>query len=230
MHYLSQIQDGPSTPDHGRHLVPVILTADTHYHTTITAALPDLRRHCIHAAALEQAATLKSRFGNNLLLFIDIDSYGAPALYRFMGQRQETGAAIIGVSDCDELKTVIGYLKSGISGYFLKSEMNAELVVHAIMTLLSNGFPLSAGITQKIIHNLIAVQQINYDALLSGREQDILRRLVHGGSYKMIASELDISVETVRHHIKNLYKKLGVNSKGEVIAKILNPVNNPPFM
>ncbi|TWI92246.1 response regulator transcription factor [Chitinophaga japonensis] len=229
MHYLSQIQDGPSTPDHGRHLVPVILTADAHYHTILTGALPDLRQHCFHTALL-QTATLKNRFGNNLLLFVDIDSYGATALQRFMGHRQDLRPAIIGLSDCEDLKTVIGYLKSGIRGYFLKNEMNAELVVHAIMTLLNNGFPLSAGITQKIIHDLIAVQQVNYEALLSGREQDILRRLVHGGSYKMIASELDISVETVRHHIKNLYKKLGVNSKGEVIAKILNPANNPPFM
>ncbi|GAA0535128.1 hypothetical protein GCM10009415_15950 [Chitinophaga japonensis] len=191
--------------------------------------MPDLRQHCFHTALL-QTATLKNRFGNNLLLFVDIDSYGATALQRFMGHRQDLRPAIIGLSDCEDLKTVIGYLKSGIRGYFLKNEMNAELVVHAIMTLLNNGFPLSAGITQKIIHDLIAVQQVNYEALLSGREQDILRRLVHGGSYKMIASELDISVETVRHHIKNLYKKLGVNSKGEVIAKILNPANNPPFM
>src|SRR5690606_28848988 len=111
MHYLSQIQDGPSTPDHGRHLIPVILTADAYYHTTITTALPDLRQHCIHTTSLEQkrAAALKSRFGNNLLLFIDIDSYGPPALYRFMGHLQKADIAIIGLSDCDDLKTVIGY-------------------------------------------------------------------------------------------------------------------------
>jgi DNA-binding NarL/FixJ family response regulator len=56
---------------------------------------------------------------------------------------------------------------------------------------------------------------------LTAREQDIVNGLVDGLSYKMIADRYDISIDTVRAHIRNIYKKLHVNSKAEVIAKSL---------
>ena len=56
---------------------------------------------------------------------------------------------------------------------------------------------------------------------LSEREYDIVLALVEGLSYKMIADKYDISLDTVRQHIRNVYRKLNVNSKGEVITKKL---------
>ena len=55
---------------------------------------------------------------------------------------------------------------------------------------------------------------------LAAREQQILQLLMQGYSYKMIASELAISIETVRTHIKRIYEKLHVHSAPEAIAKI----------
>lgn len=56
---------------------------------------------------------------------------------------------------------------------------------------------------------------------LSPREKDVLVLLIKGHSYKMISCSLYISIETVRSHLKNVYRKLGVNSKGEAINKAL---------
>ena len=56
---------------------------------------------------------------------------------------------------------------------------------------------------------------------LTPREQDIVNGLVDGLSYKLIADRFDISIDTVRAHIRNIYKKLHVNSKAEVITKSL---------
>ncbi len=166
------------------------------------------------------------------MLFIDIDAYGIASLISFMKRHEPPPEiTVIGLSDCSELNLVINYLKSGIGGYFLKNELNAELIVHTIMTLQGGGFPLSPGITQKIIQSLISSQKNNYSSLPSHREQQILHRLVKGASYKIVAHELNISLETVRYHIKKLYKKLNVNSKGEAIAKMLkNADTHPPFM
>lgn len=232
MQHLSTTQEGPSKSDNSRHLRPVIITADKQFHATVTEALPDLQDHCIHASSLRHTEELNELFGDDLLLFVDIDSYGISALVHFI-KRQEPPPEItvVGLSDCNELNLVISYLKAGISGYFLKHELNAELIVHTIQTLLSNGFPLSPGITQKIVHGIIATQKNNYASLLSHREQQIVTRLVNGCSYKIIAHELHISLETVRYHIKKMYKKLDVNSKGEIISKMLKSRNShPPFM
>ena len=54
---------------------------------------------------------------------------------------------------------------------------------------------------------------------LTERENDIVQGLVDGLSYKMIAVRLNISLDTVRQHIKNIYRKLNVNSRTEVISK-----------
>ena len=56
---------------------------------------------------------------------------------------------------------------------------------------------------------------------LSGREKEVLQSLVDGNSYKMVAAEMGISVDTVRSHIRNIYDKLHVNSKSEAVAKAL---------
>ena len=57
--------------------------------------------------------------------------------------------------------------------------------------------------------------------ILRSRQHQIVEGLADGLSYKLIASKYDISIETVRDHIKKIYKKLGVNSKAEVISKKL---------
>ena len=61
----------------------------------------------------------------------------------------------------------------------------------------------------------------SYKELLTAKEQQVVAAMVDGLSYKMIAVRLGISLETVRQHIKNIYRKLQVNSKAEVIIKSL---------
>jgi DNA-binding NarL/FixJ family response regulator len=231
MHHLSQAREGPSKPDNHRHLQPVIITADKLFHASISATLPDLQDHCIHVSSLRKLVELQAAFGDELLLFADIDSYGIPSLTRFMKRHvPPPEITVIGLSECSELNMVIKYLQSGINGYFLKHEISDELIVQCIMTLLAGDFPISSGITQKIIQALIR-QKDDYSLLLSNKEQQILTRLLNGSSYKLVANELNISLETVRYHIKRMYKKLDVNSKGEIIAKMLkNRDGHPPFM
>jgi DNA-binding NarL/FixJ family response regulator len=229
MHDLSKTQEDQS-PENTL-LRPVIITANQHFYDAIMLSIPELQQYCIHASLLEHIKPLWSLLGNNLLVFIDLDSYEAASLINFMCSVQQVAEdTIIGLSECDDPDQAISYLRSGFGGYFLKSEMNAGLIAHTISTLLNNGLPLSPSITQKIIVGLIDVQKNPYESLLSKREQEILNRLVEGSSYKMIAHELSISIETVRHHIKHLYKKLNVNSKGEAIAKMLRYTGAPPFM
>lgn len=112
-------------------------------------------------------------------------------------------------------------LCAGASGYLLKHTSLPE-IKESILKLLDGGAPMSPQIARKVIgyFNEQAPKK-NVDSDLTPREHDIVNGLVDGLSYKMIADRYDISIDTVRAHIRNIYKKLHVNSKAEVIAKSL---------
>lgn len=112
-------------------------------------------------------------------------------------------------------------LVAGASGYLLKHTSLPE-IKESIITLLEGGAPMSPQIARKVIsHFNQPKKKSEEDHGLTPREQDIINGLVDGLSYKLIADRFDISIDTVRAHIRNIYKKLHVNSKAEVIAKSL---------
>lgn len=112
-------------------------------------------------------------------------------------------------------------LKAGASGYLLKHTSLPE-IKESIENLADGGAPMSPQIARKVIqHFNDPKQKKKEESDLTPREQDIVNGLVDGLSYKLIADRFDISIDTVRAHIRNIYKKLHVNSKAEVITKSL---------
>lgn len=113
-------------------------------------------------------------------------------------------------------------LCSGATGYILKGT-SFEEIKESILTILKGGSYMSPTIARKIVEYFNPLQKLT-ESKLTQREEQIVKTLVDGLSYKLIADRLSISVDTVRYHIKNIYTKLEVNSKSEVIAKFLkNP-------
>lgn len=116
---------------------------------------------------------------------------------------------------------IFNSLVAGASGYLLKHTSLPE-IKESIENLVEGGAPMSPQIARKVIEHFKKPEpQKNPDSDLTPREQDIVNGLVDGLSYKLIADRFDISIDTVRAHIRNIYKKLHVNSKAEVIAKSL---------
>ena len=112
-------------------------------------------------------------------------------------------------------------LVAGASGYLLKHTSLPE-IKESIENLVAGGAPMSPQIARKVIEHFNKPEPENKPKSdLTSREQDIVNGLVDGLSYKLIADRYDISIDTVRAHIRNIYKKLHVNSKAEVIAKSL---------
>ena len=112
-------------------------------------------------------------------------------------------------------------LCAGASGYLLKHTTLPE-IKNSIENLAEGGAPMSPQIARKVIEYFSAQEPKKKPVSdLTAREQDIVTGLVDGLSYKLIADRFDISIDTVRAHIRNIYKKLHVNSKAEVIAKSL---------
>ena len=110
---------------------------------------------------------------------------------------------------------------AGASGYLLK-RTSKEQLLNAIREIHSGGAPMNAGIARRVMElfRKTAVP-VREESTLTAREIDILKALVDGCSYKMIADRCFISLETVRNHIKHIYEKLHVHSKSEAVVRAL---------
>jgi len=111
-------------------------------------------------------------------------------------------------------------LCAGANGYILKNTSFVHLL-EAIENVLEGGAPLSPPIAKKVLQSFqhVTVSRLQYN--LSGRETEVLKYLVKGYSYKMIAGSCYISIDTVRGHIRNIYAKLHVNCGREAVSKAL---------
>jgi DNA-binding NarL/FixJ family response regulator len=121
----------------------------------------------------------------------------------------------------EDKNKVFEALCAGATGYMLKKSSAVE-ILEAIAELHHGGSPMTGEIARKVFDFFAnPVLSKNNDYALSAREFDILKCLVEGDSYKMIADACCISMGTVRFHINNIYKKLHVNSKSEAVIKTL---------
>ncbi len=111
-------------------------------------------------------------------------------------------------------------LCAGANGYILKNTSFINLL-EAIENVLHGGAPLSPSIAKKVLQSFQHTTQKNLQYNLSERETEVLKYLVKGYSYKMIAAECYISLDTVRGHIRNIYAKLHVNCGREAVTKAL---------
>lgn len=110
-------------------------------------------------------------------------------------------------------------LCAGASGYLLKSTRLPEIYT-SVKGVLEGDVPMTASIAREVL-NYFNRKAKAPKGNLSSTELSIVECLVEGLSYKMIADRQGISLNTVKFHLKNIYKKLHVHSKGEVIAKHL---------
>ncbi len=113
---------------------------------------------------------------------------------------------------------IFASLQAGASGYLLK-KMSLDKIISAIADASNGGVPMTPVIAHKVLNFFKTIIPPVQDFNLTSREKETLHELVRGSSYKMVARDLNISVETVRTHMKHIYEKLHVHSKSEAVAK-----------
>ncbi|MCW8850461.1 MAG: response regulator transcription factor [Melioribacteraceae bacterium] len=118
----------------------------------------------------------------------------------------------------EEHDKIFRALKSGASGYLIKSTPLSE-IKNAVIEVSAGGAPMSPPIARKVINYFDEQKTPKKQSLLSEREMEIVHYFVDGLNMKMIAANLGLSIDTIKFHCKNIYKKLHINSKGELIAK-----------
>lgn len=154
------------------------------------------------------------------VILLDIDMpvvNGIEALKKVRGAGSDVKVLMLTVFDDDH--NVFEAIKNGASGYLLKKTPPARLLEY-IQDVCNGGAPMTSSIARQVLQMLSAPQKNKKEEYnLSARETETLKFLVEGYSYKMIAAEMNIAIDTVRAHIKKVYEKLEVNSKGEAVAK-----------
>lgn len=115
-------------------------------------------------------------------------------------------------------------LAAGANGYLLKRSSPSKLLA-AIREVHQGGSPMTSSIARKVVASFqkTAGKKSEAQPQLSPREQAVLDGLAKGWTYKQLASELDISVDTIRTYIRRIYEKLHVQSRTEAVAKYLRP-------
>ncbi|HXU79171.1 MAG TPA: response regulator transcription factor [Methylomirabilota bacterium] len=113
-------------------------------------------------------------------------------------------------------------LEAGASGYLLKRSSPTKLL-QAIREVDGGGSPMSSSIARKVVASFQKSKQTGEKQVhLSPREESVLNCLAKGLTYKQIADQLDISIDTIRTYLRRIYEKLHVQSRTEAVAKYLS--------
>ena len=127
----------------------------------------------------------------------------------------------------EDSEQIFKSLMSGATGYLLK-RTSKEKLLDAIREVDEGGAPMSRQIARRVVEYFQKVKEAPHESKspsvvvnLTDREKDVLAALAKGYAYKEIASQLNISFETVRTHLRTIYEKLHVHSRTEAVLKYL---------
>lgn len=133
-------------------------------------------------------------------------------------------AAVAMLTVFEEPGTILAAICAGASGYLLKRTSAREVLVQ-LRSIANGGAPMTAGVARTVLELLrrsnADVQRTPGRLDLTEREQEVLRCLVRGLSYKQAGDELAISLDTVRTYIRALYKKLQVHSVAAAVTRAI---------
>lgn len=129
-----------------------------------------------------------------------------------------------------ELETVVKCMQYGAKGFLVKDKDSIEKIVASLNTLHSGNyneeFPLNNSLANKILHHFVKKEMSINTKLteykLTPRQKEVLISLHEGKSYKQIAEDLSISSDTLNAHVKAIYPKLNIKSRGEINRVINN--------
>ncbi|MBN8682973.1 MAG: response regulator transcription factor [Chitinophagales bacterium] len=155
------------------------------------------------------------------LLLLDIGLPGMSGLEGIRHIRQKCpDMDIVMLTTFEDDDKIFKALCSGACSYITK-RTPLNTILEAVFTIHRGGSYMSPSIARKVVQHFMPKAPKTND-ILSPRQQQIVQGLVDGLSYKLIADKLSISIDTVRDHIKHIYRTLEVNSKAEVIRKSLD--------
>lgn len=167
------------------------------------------------------------------LLVIDLhlpDGSGVDVIRDTLASRGQGCAnpAILVLTAIDDAQTALTAMRAGAHGYIVKNSSESQLL-QVLQEVLNGGSPITPSIARLLLREFQALQGSTAVAppqtgeALSARETEILELLTLGYRNKEIARRKDLSPHTVNSHVRNIYRKLSVNSRSELRAIMHSP-------
>ena len=203
-------------------LIRVVIVEDNRYiregWTTILDADPEI---CVKSSYRDCESALESKdiaWCDIILLDIQLPGImGTEGVEKFL--KINPKLAIVMITVLEDSEHIFQALQNGAIGYMIK-KVGPEELVQAVKDAYEGGSPMSPLIARKVIASMqTQPRNQNKKLELTEREQSVLTLLGEGKSYAAIAEEIYLSVDGVGYHIRNIYRKLQVNSKAEAVAK-----------
>jgi DNA-binding NarL/FixJ family response regulator len=201
--------------------------------------LLELSAHSIRCILL--ATSVESFFDQLLerqlvpdIILLDLDLRGQQSIaYLPKIKRLAKDAKVIMVTGHDDPVLLAKAIESGADGYFVKrTDPQPDLAEVVKLTFEGGAFlepSISANLLKAFQNRQLPHHQVNIGELskklniiLAKREIEVLDGLLDEKSYQEIADDNHISINTVRHYVKELYQKVGVSSRRELIEKVVN--------
>jgi DNA-binding NarL/FixJ family response regulator len=185
----------------------------------------------VYADAESAMSGLPTRPPNVLLMDIQLPGLdGISAIRTLRGRLPKT--EIIMLTALEDHDRIFASFAAGAAGYLLKHTAPNK-ILEAIREVYAGGSPMSAPIARRLVKffdsDKVApptapaqpqVQNVEANASLTPREQEVLNLMAEGLLYKEAADRLGLSVDTIRAHLRNIYKKLRVRNRTEAILKV----------
>lgn len=218
------MNDPKSVPDNGEgaHPIEVWLVEDNEtFRRTVARALARVPTiHCSQRFpnAEEAIEALEGGAAPNVLL-LDIELPGVNGVEAVRHIRSlSPSTRIIMFTVVDSHDKIFNAISAGASGYLLKTT-STQKMVEAIREVHTGGAPMTPQVARSVLDMFARIRPSNQDYGLTDREQKILQLMVDGMIKKEIADKLSISYHTVDTHLRNIYTKLHVHTRGGAVAK-----------
>ena len=177
---------------------------------TCVAAIPDASR--IHSDIREY---------NPQLILMDIEMPGRNGIEASrIAKKEYPDIPILMLTAFDDDNRIFQSLCAGGSGYLLK-DSSPDQILAAMMDVYRGESALSPSIARKVVRFFQTSQDPILPYNLTEKEKETLLLLADGKSYKMIAHLQNVALETIKTHLKNIYRKLHVNNGSEAVAKAI---------
>mgnify|MGYP001373265724 CR=1 FL=1 len=157
------------------------------------------------------------------VVLMDVGLPGKNGIDTLKEAKADTSANFLMLTVYEDNEVIFDALCAGACGYLVKKTPPSRLL-EAIKEVFEGGSPMSSHIARKVItvfQKSPVAETESTDSALTTRERDVLALLGQGNNYQEIANSLFISIDTVRHHIRNIYKKLHVHTQSEAVAKAI---------
>jgi DNA-binding NarL/FixJ family response regulator len=215
------MQTAKTPPEEGKELW--VVEDDALYRKTISQLLHEVEGiRCDHSfSRCEDALRALDTEPAPDVILMDL---GLPGMNGIEGTKRvreiSPATRVIILTIHEDNEKIFDALCAGASGYLLKSSPPEE-IEHAMMEVLRGGAPINAQIARKMLAMFTRLAGPSSPNPLTVREREILKLMVDGLTKKQIAEQIILSYHTIDTHIKNIYAKLQVHTRGGAVAKAL---------